>query len=87
MALLLILGLIFIPLRLGEYLHSISAISSPLYIFLFLIFIFPFIFFNISMTPVLELLTFTFFIKILEFFVNNVRTIKNEAELISPGIV
>ena len=82
-----ILELILIPFRLGEYLHSISAISSPLYIFLFFIFILPFIFFNISIIPVLELLTFTFLIKISEFSVNNVRTIKNEAELISPGIV
>ena len=63
----------------------ISPIVRLYIIFLFKILIFAFILFKILIIPIREGFTFTFFINNSEFLDKRVNTIKNEAELISPG--
>ena len=66
----------------------IVPVASPDILFLFIILIFAFIFsFNTFTKPILVELISTFFITSLEFGVNRVRAIKNDAELGSEAMV
>ena len=75
----------FIDFKFVILLTLMSAISSALYSLLFVILILAFILLSIFKIPILEELIFTSLIKMVEFLDSNVRTMKKDAELISPG--